>query len=332
MEFQKQVADTLVDAMERIDQEEYNAALAEINGLIGSAPDQVDVRMIAEVKLIERLISYKKEQEEWESLKLTRQIYEYCEKNYATGYEAEETAADLPDRDVIWCCWLQGVEQAPAVVKKCIRSFSKFEKKIHVITAENYAEYVSLPDCIVRKWEEGIISNTHFSDLLRIALLAERGGLWIDATVFCSDTREITEILNGTDLFAYSFAMRVDPTKHILFDSWFLYAAKKNPIIEETRQMLWSYWENEDCLMHYFLFHLCFASCCRRHQEAWEQIPVYSMEPCHILQQEMLGEYKEKRWNQIMKMSGIHKLTYKYDQELDIRGSMLEYLLGNETV
>nr|MCR5128871.1 capsular polysaccharide synthesis protein [Lachnospiraceae bacterium] len=53
---------------------------------------------------------------------------------------------------------------------------------------------------------------------------------------------------------------------------------------------------------------------------------------CHILQQEMLGEYKEKRWNQIMKMSGIHKLTYKYDQELDIRGSMLEYLLVNETV
>ena len=213
MEFQKQVADTLVDAMERIDQEEYNAALAEINGLIGSAPDQVDVRMIAEVKLIERLISYKKEQEEWEYLKLTRQIYEYCEKNYATGYEAEETAADLPDRDVIWCCWLQGVEQAPAVVKKCIRSFSKFEKKIHVITAENYAEYVSLPDCIVRKWEEGIISNTHFSDLLRIALLAERGGLWIDATVFCSDTREITEILNGTDLGgshkAYSFRQLV---------------------------------------------------------------------------------------------------------------------------
>lgn len=323
----ERIAGILTEAVEKIDEEEYAAAVGQLNTLIDADSGVVDDRLIAEVKLIEKLITYKKALKEWEYPKFTRQVYEYCEKKYATDFERSLSKESLPDKDVVWCCWLQGLEQAPELVKVCVASLEKLGKEICIITADNYEEYVSLPGDILEKWKAGIISNTHFSDLLRVELLAERGGLWIDATVFCSDAEEILDVLRQTDFFAYSFAMRVDLSKCMLFDSWFLYAGKKNPVIEETRQMLWAYWEKENCLMHYFLFHLIFSCCCRRHPDIWKKIPVYSMEPCHILQQEMMEKYNPTRWKQIMSMSGIHKLTYKYDQDRDISGTMLEHFL-----
>lgn len=36
--------------------------------------------------------------------------------------------------------------------------------------------------------EKGIITNTHFSDLLRIELLINHGGLWLDATTYLTGT------------------------------------------------------------------------------------------------------------------------------------------------
>ena len=328
--FNNEVSAVLAEVLSDIENEDYNKAVQALNDLIETNPDAVDARLISEVKLVEKLIAYKKELKDWEYLRFTKQIYEYCEERYAKNIALVDAGEPLPDKDVIWCCWLQGIEQAPEVVQACVKSLERFGREIRIITSENFDEYVELPEYIIRKWRDGIITNTHFSDLIRIGLLADRGGLWIDATVYCSSAEDILEILKDTDIFAYSFAMRVDPTKYILFDSWFLYAATKNAVIEETKLMLWDYWKNEEYLLHYFLFHLCFSGCCRRHQEEWEKIPVYSMEPCHILQQEMLGEYNEKRWNQIMKMSGIHKITYKYDEKHSLSGTMLEHLIQQE--
>lgn len=322
-----QISKVLNSVIAKIESEDYTGGVELLNGLISENSSAIDSRMITEYKMIEQLMEYKKEMKDWEYYKYTRQIYEYCENKYAKNIPEIDVDEYLPDKDVIWCCWLQGLKQAPLIVQLCIESLKRFGKEVRILTAENISEYVEIPDYIMRKWKEGAMTDTHFSDILRIELLAERGGLWIDATVFCSDSGAIINILDGIDLFAYSFAMRMDLTKNILFDSWFLYSSKRNTIITETRDMLREYWMNEDSLKHYYLFHLCFSGCCRRHPNEWEKIPVFSMEPCHILQQEMLGDYNEKRWKQLMGMSGIHKLTYKYDQRLSIQGTMLEHLL-----
>ncbi|MBQ9334680.1 MAG: hypothetical protein IJS12_10140 [Lachnospiraceae bacterium] len=234
----------------------------------------------------------------------------------------------LSDSDTIWTCWLQGEEQAPDVVKTCIGSLRKLGRNVVVLTEENIPEYVAIPDYILQKRAQGIINNTHFSDILRVALLSERGGTWIDATVFISDQTLIGEVMENYPLFAYSFVMRDSISDCMLFDSWFLHSVSANPIILDVRDMLYEYWEKEDSLMHYFLFHLTFSIACRRHPEWNDAIPIFSLEPCHLLQHEMLAPYDELRWRHIMQCSGVHKLTYKYDTNANIRGTMLEHLLG----
>lgn len=97
----------------------------------------------------------------------------------------KEQNCDMAEKQV-WICWLQGMENAPQIVQDCYASVCYWMKdwKITVITAENMNEYVQFPDYIVRKWKEGMISNTHLSDLLRLELLIRYGGLWIDSTTY----------------------------------------------------------------------------------------------------------------------------------------------------
>lgn len=86
---------------------------------------------------------------------------------------------------VIWCCWLQGLDEAPQIVKACYASLvqefkgSKVQEgqgiswvyEIKVIDAENWKEYIELPDFIVKKWEKKQIPPALFSVLLRLELL-----------------------------------------------------------------------------------------------------------------------------------------------------------------
>ena len=48
----------------------------------------------------------------------------------------------------VWFCWLQGLDNAPELVKVCLRSQQKLltDREIIVITLDNYTDYVQLPD------------------------------------------------------------------------------------------------------------------------------------------------------------------------------------------
>ena len=88
--------------------------------------------------------------------------------------------------NIIWVCWLQTDHIKPEVVEVCIKSIKKnapSDCKVNVISMNNIAEYVELPSFIYKKLEKGNITLTHFSDILRMALLCKYGGLWIDSTV-----------------------------------------------------------------------------------------------------------------------------------------------------
>ena len=118
--------------------------------------------------------------------------YERSFGNFLINYnykkvENQKSGKDLSD--VIWVCWWQGLDNAPLLVKKCVKSIKKNagNHKVILLTEENYKDYVTIPKWIEKKREQGIITRTNYSDLLRLSLLAEHGGMWLDATFFCKD-------------------------------------------------------------------------------------------------------------------------------------------------
>ena len=136
----------------------------------------------------------------------------------------------------VWVCWFQGMENAPKLVQKCYQSLQEnlTDREIVLITSENMMEYVQFPEFIIEKWKSGIITHTHMTDLLRLELLIQYGGIWIDATVYCSrKSEEIPEYYFDSDLFFYQCLKPGRDGHSSYISSWLISAKSNNQNIEE---------------------------------------------------------------------------------------------------
>ena len=86
----------------------------------------------------------------------------------------------------IWVFWGQGESQMPPLVKACYRQLTAFNNNVVLLTNHNIKNYIHLSPIIYDKVTNKDISWAHFSDIIRTTLLANYGGLWLDATVWVS--------------------------------------------------------------------------------------------------------------------------------------------------
>lgn len=185
----------------------------------------------------------------------------------------------------VWFCWLQGIDNAPSLVKQCYESLTcNLDREIVVLTKDNFSEYVTFPDYILKKYKKGIITETHFSDLLRLALLTEYGGTWIDATVFCTrKERDIPKFFFNSDLFMYQNLKPGRDGHSTYISSWFITAKPNNKILCATKELLYKYWERENYLIDYFLLHIFMSICIDYYDKEWSKVvPIDNSLP-HIL-------------------------------------------------
>jgi len=251
-------------------------------------------------------------------LKMKREYYDKINTNYTL-----ET--DKPTKKIFWC-WLQGENNAPRLCQKCLASLRKTfpEYEIIVVTEENMFQLVKFPDYIIEKYRKGTITRTHFSDILRTALLVEYGGVWIDSTVYCTGYN--IPILDYP-MFVFQ-DWKFDFGQPTVASNWFLSAYQGHPIFHCMLDLLYKYWKENGEIENYFLFHLFFKMVTEKYSELWKQVPRFSNIPPHIMQFEMFDKYSDVRFEQIKRMSDFHKLTYK-DPRLkeDLSGTMIERVM-----
>lgn len=88
----------------------------------------------------------------------------------------------------VWVCWWSGEDTAPALVRQCIQSILRYAgtHPVYLITKDNFKDYLDIPVYMLAKVQGGQLGLAHLADYIRVSLLAEHGGLWLDATIFCS--------------------------------------------------------------------------------------------------------------------------------------------------
>jgi len=217
---------------------------------------------------------------------------------------------DLP----IWQLWFQGREAAPAIVRRCLDSVQKYSggRQVKVLTHDNIQEYVDIPEYIWDKKEKGIISNTHFSDILRICLLERHGGTWVDATVLL--TGEIPEDIVKQDFFAFSVPKNHPNYDFHLFSSWFIHAQPNNVFLKSFKKALFEYWKHEDKLIDYFTLHLMIFNIIHADKyflDKWNMSYHKDNIEAHEMQWVLNDKYNEELLDMVKKRTSIHKLTYK---------------------
>lgn len=237
--------------------------------------------------------------------------YEYLQR-YAKECKSS-VAAMQPGEKTIWVCWLQGVENAPVLVQKCVASIRQNCGVYRVVelTEENIRKYITLPAYIWDKYRAGIISRTHFSDILRFALLAEKGGVWIDATTLL--TGPLPAYAVDTPLFVY----HSDQKGSSLLSVNFISCYSHHPLVEDTYRMILAYWQAENRTVDYNMTAVFWTIATRanaQNAELWNQVFFVPTSLKEILIQELNKPYSEERWKQICALSPVHKLTYKFKE------------------
>lgn len=238
------------------------------------------------------------------------------------------------DSYVAFFFWWDGFENLPPLCRVCYESIKKYIKpgfKIVFIDKDNYQQYVHLPQFIIEKHSQKIISHTHFSDILRTCLLCEHGGLWIDSSVYL--TGKIYDDVYSSDLFVFkgpsfkSVNCEVDGSN---ISSWFIFANKSHPILLSVRDMLFSYWEQNNKLIVYKLFHWFFTIASREHIDDWYNIVYYPTTLPHYLYFSIFNRpYNERMYKRALELSNIHKLSWHNEPVI---GSFHEKLLTEKIV
>lgn len=155
----------------------------------------------------------------------------------------------------IWICWLDGIDNSPKLVQKCYKSILKCsgEHPVNLITWDNYSNYVSIPNCILDRINHHQMLPAHFSDVLRVCLLAKYGGLWLDLTIYCTKLIPI-------EYFKYDFFTCKSPPKDIncvskmRWTTFCLGSKPNNLLFLALQEFFFEYWKNEPYAIDYLFF------------------------------------------------------------------------------
>lgn len=229
----------------------------------------------------------------------------------------------------IWVCWWTGLENAPFLVRQCIKSIQKHSGKhpVCLITKENYKKYIEVPDFIYRKMQDGKIGLAHFADYLRVSLIAQYGGIWLDATIFCAE-------MIPEEYFDEPFFTCKSPYRESRYLSHFEWATfclggwKGNVWYLFMQEAFEEYWRKEDSAIDYLFFDsLIFLA--REHipaiKKMMEQLPNNTPHR-DDLQAAMNAALPEKDFcNVIQKDTPIYKLSWREEYKLENSGNKTVY-------
>lgn len=249
---------------------------------------------------------------------IERYIYDFY-KSYISSYnfEKKESIQTKNMEKTIWICWWQGLDKAPIIVKKCIESITKRTKKYKIIILDelNYKNYVKLPQWIERKKEKGIISTTHFSDIIRFKLLAEHGGIWLDATFFCSSCKIDT-------LFDLPFWTIKRPGYGHLSPACGYFANysfgcdyKNRRFFEILSDFLLYYWHENDFIIDYLLTDYIINMLMnhdKKIKKQFEEIKINNKN-CDELYKVLNEKYDSSKWQLLSKGTFLFKLSWKHE-------------------
>ena len=234
----------------------------------------------------------------------------------------------------LWQYWESPDGSIPPLVQACLNSVDKYKGKCKRIflTPENVKEYVDIPQIFWDLKESGKIKTAFFSDILRTCLLIQHGGIWIDSTVLL--TEELPSYITDADLFVFQNDLKID-LDGLNMASYFITAKKDNKILKETLAALVQYWKENNFLVNYFTFLHTFTmvtQASKENRELFSRVPFFNFLPVQQFQGELLSQFSEERWNEIKKISGIHKLTHKQSvltkkKDFNITGTFYEHVI-----
>jgi hypothetical protein len=116
---------------------------------------------------------------------------------------------------------------------------------------------------------------------------------------------------------------------------WLIYAQKNNPILLKVFEILTTYWNDNDKLSNYFIFHVTVQLIITYDNEAkrlWNKMLYKNNSDPHFLQKILFDDFDSNMMDYISNSSFAHKLTYKFnDSKLtECSGTFYRHIIESE--
>ena len=246
-------------------------------------------------------------------------ILGYLNRSYYTTIKDEEKPEKIvtnPYSQYIWTAWLQGEQEAPEVIQLTLKSIRRNSNghNVVVITEENVDNYIKIPPTIKKKHADGIIGYAHYADIIRMLILAEYGGIWLDATIFLHNQIDVSA-------FSYPFwSIGFESNKKARYVSdnrWIVRVmggCDKSKYLFQISKMLNNFWIEHDISIDYFVFDYLIAVLYNNDLSFRQVVDRLKKQNGYTnrLRLVIKDPYNEKVLNELFSDNRIYTLTYKY--------------------
>lgn len=251
-------------------------------------------------------------------------LNQYAYKNYIAPqhYKDPSNWNSIPQNGPIWVLWWQGLEECKnPLVRACLDSIVRHAngREVILIDQNNYSSYASIDEEIVKKFEKNEITITSLSDIIRMALLSQKGGIWLDATVY------LTEDI-PSDISEYTFyssqSYRKYPEAH--WTTYFIACGPNNPFCRLMYQAFVQLYKDVTYNPEYFMIDVLLMAAYQHYPNVRKNIDVV---PVNNPERFLLGDQlnNPRSTLNLPPNEYINKLTYKRKYKTIVDGQETVY-------
>lgn len=258
----------------------------------------------------------------------------FARKYLAATENLEQEVITVERPEMIWQFWDNPLGRTtPGIVTSSLESVSKFKGNFEhkILDISTFEQYSDLPGFVLDKFKKGQISYIHFSDLLRLNLLKNHGGVWMDATAYMTDA--VPKFILEEEFFVF-LTGKLSRFPYSYMQNCFIRAKKGSFLCEAWYRMCIQYWKDETEVLDYFQHQLMFKALVGNQAIAknlFSQMPQISEDGIHqLVGDNLLKKFDPIEWERIRKASFFQKTTYKVPQGVDYSGTYFSMLTNDK--
>lgn len=190
-------------------------------------------------------------------------VVDFMEKQFGTFvdqykeqliYNYDILIDDSWRQNKIWVFW-NNPDSMPLMVQSCIDRIRQMSNghEVVILTEGNLKDYIDFEPVVWRKYKEGKITRTHFSDFIRVAVLYRYGGVYFDSTIY--PTRPLDDKFFNLPFFSnHTERTPNDPQiAHSRWSSFMCGCRRGNLLMKAALETFTEYWKRYNGLMDYVL-------------------------------------------------------------------------------
>lgn len=256
--------------------------------------------------------------------KIVCNIFHKCVRHELFGKGTYELSTNnvnkIEKSDFVWFFWDTPLDKSPDIVKACFEQLKVQMKTQNVVLLSfgNLDQYLQLPEYILDKFNDGTISTTHLSDIIRMGLLSSKGGIWVDATVLLTGHSFTKELMDGF----FTVKRRCNNNFNVSESRWtgFLIGGDKfGPVAGFAYNFFLEYWKKNSVLLTYFLIDYVLDEAYRKNVYNFKFL-IDNLENSNKKIGSLIQDIRDKSVSQIIEEydgTEVFKLTYK--KKIDVQ-------------